>query len=234
MSITSMDANDLNYISTLHDNNLDLKNRELFLHSYVGCEGEEPGVDYRSAVNLQKNLRILENISSDPILIHMHLPGGDWADCLGMFDNIKACKSKIIILAYAKVESSSSVILQAADLRILMPNSHFLLHYGSISLDAEHKAATSNLRWNERESEKMLEIFTEKCINSPIAIEKKWKKMMIKKHIQSQLSNYSDWIMSSDEAVYYGFADGILGSTSYPTINSLKTKRRSRKTPNDY
>lgn len=227
------DISDLQNISGIHDINLDIKNREIFLHSYTGCDGEEPGVDYRSAVNLQKNLRILESINHTPILIHMHLPGGYWSDCLGIYDTIKQCQSKTIILAYAKVESSSSIILQAADLRVLMPNCHVLLHYGSISLDAEHKAATSNLRWNERESEKMLEIFTNKCVNSPIASEKNWKKMMIKKHIQSQLSNYSDWIMSSDEAVYYGFADSILGSKEYPTIDSLK-KRRRRKNNNDY
>lgn len=226
----NIDIPEIHNISNIHDINIDIKNREIFLHSYTSCEGEEPGVDYRAAINLQKNLRILELINKDPIIIHMHLPGGDWSDCLGIYDTIKNCQSKTIILAYAKVESSSSIILQAADLRVLMPNTHVLLHYGSISLDTEHKAATSNLRWSERESEKMLEIFTDKCLHSPIASEKNWKKMMIKKHIQSQLSNYSDWIMSSTEAVYYGFADGILGSSLYPTIDSLKkTKRRSRK-----
>lgn len=223
------DNNNLQHIATIHDINLDIPNREIFLHSYVGCEGEEPGVDYRSAVSLQKNLRILDNINHEPILIHMHLPGGDWSDCLGIYDTIKSCISKTTILGYAKVESSSSVILQAADCRVLMPNCHVLLHYGSISLDAEHKAATSNLKWNERESEKMLEIFTNKCIHSPIATEKHWKKAMIKKHIQSQLSNYSDWIISAEEAVYYGFADGLLGSDAYPTINSLKKRRRLKK-----
>jgi ATP-dependent protease ClpP protease subunit len=231
--MTNIDISDIQNISNIHEINVDIKNRELFLHSYMTCEGDEPGVDYRSAVNLQKNLRLLDNINHNPILIHMNIPGGYWSDCLGMYDTIKSCRSRTIILAYAKVESSSSVILQSADLRILMPNCHVLLHYGSISLDAEHKAATSNLRWSERESEKMLEIFTDKCIHSAIAIEKKWKKMMIKKHIQSQLSNYSDWIMSSDEAVYYGFADGVLGSDSYPTIHSLKKPNRRRKNVND-
>lgn len=233
MSNLNIDIADIHNLSNIHEVNLDIKNREIFLHSYLSCEGEEPGVDYRCAINLQKNLRILEQINNNPILIHMHLPGGDWSDCLGIYDTIKSCQSKTVILAYAKVESSSSIILQAADLRILMPNTHVLLHYGSISLDTEHKAATSNLRWSERESEKMLEIFTDKCVGSPISVEKKWKKMMVKKHIQSQLSNYSDWIMSANEAVYYGFADGILGSDLYPSISTLTRQKRRRKSTND-
>ena len=213
----------------IHDLNINIETREIFLHSFVSYEAEESGVDYRSAINLQKNLRILEKMNTKPILIHMHLPGGDWSDCLGMYDTIKSCQSKTIILAYAKVESSSSVILQAADTRILMPNCHVLVHYGSIYLDADHKAATSNLRWSERESDKMLDIFSEKCATSPIAKDKNWKKMMAKKHIQSQLSSYSDWIMSANDAVYYGFADGVLGSDAYPTISDLTKIRRRKK-----
>lgn len=214
-------------INQIHDLNLNIKSREIFLHSYEGGD-DEPGVDYRCAINLQKNLRILESMGTKPILIHMHLPGGDWSDCLGIFDAIQSCKSKTTILAYAKVESSSSIILQAADVRVLMPNCHVLLHYGSIYLDADHKAATSSLKWSERESEKMLELFAAKCAKSPIAKEKNWKKMMAKKHIQSQLSNYSDWIMTADDAVYYGFADGILGDNNYADVESLKKIRRPR------
>lgn len=216
-------------VHQIHDQGININSREIFLHSYINCDTEEQGVEYRSAIILEKNLRILESINNKPILIHMHLPGGDWSDGLAIYDTIKSCVSKTIILAYAKVESSSSIILQSADTRILMPNCHVLLHYGSIYLDADHKAATSSLRWSENESQKMLDIFAAKCENSQIAKEKNWKKMMARKHIQSQLSNYSDWIMPASEAVYYGFADGILGSKNYPDIPSLTKIRRTRK-----
>lgn len=214
---------DSDEIALLHNFNIDLKNREVFLHSYIG-DSEESGTDYRSAISLEKNLRYLDNTSLEPILIHMHLPGGDWQDCLGMFDCIKSTKSKVIILAYAKAESASSVLLQSADLRILLPNTNVLIHYGSISIDAEHSpAATSNIRWNEQESAKMIDIFTDRCMQSNIAKEKNWKRMMAKKHIQSQLASKYDWILTADEAVYYGFADGVLGTKKFPNIEYLKT-----------
>jgi len=211
-------------LQALHDNNIDTKNREIFLHSYIDSE-EESGVDYRSAVNFEKNIRYLNLISNDPILIHMHLPGGDWEDCMGIYDSIKFSKSKTIILAYAKVQSSSSTILQAPNLRILMPNVNMLIHYGSISLDSEHsKAAASSLRWNEKECDKMVDIFVDRCIEGSMAKEKNWKRMIAKKHIISQLANQCDWILTAEEAVQYNFADGILGSKKYPNIDSLKKK----------
>ena len=220
-----------NYIQLLHDCSIDVIHREIYLHSPTEQE-EESGINFTVAVKLQKNIRYLNLISNDPILIHMHLPGGVWEDCLGMFDTIKYSKSPITILAYAKVESASSVLLQAAHKRILMPNTHVLIHYGSLSIDNEHKAAMSSLEWSAKETDKMIDIFTEKCLDSPLAKDKNWKKMMIKKHILSQLANKSDWILDATEAIKYGFADGILGSKEYPTIDSLKRKKNATRIRN--
>lgn len=209
-------------LENIHSYNIDIENREIYLHSYIVEESDEVGVDYRSAIVFEKNLRYLNILSLEPIVVHMHLPGGDWQDCLGIYDAIKASKSKVAIVATAKVESSSTVLLQAADLRILSPNTNFLVHYGSISVDNEHKAALSMIHWSEKESEKMINIFTEKCIKSRIAKEKNWSKMVIRKHIVSQLATKRDWILNAEEAVYYGFADGILGSKKYPNIDYIK------------
>jgi ATP-dependent protease ClpP protease subunit len=210
-------------LNNIHNYNIDLVNREIYLHSFLS-DVEEGGVDYRSAVIFEKNLRYLNLLSLEPILVHMHLPGGEWQDCLGMYDAIKVSKAKVIILAYAKAESCSSVLLQAADLRILMPNTNVMIHYGSFSVDAEHsKAAAAGIQWNERECDKMVDVFTDRCMNSSICKEKNWKKRMAKKHIISQLANKCDWILTSEEALYYGFADGILGSKKFPNIDYLKT-----------
>lgn len=211
-------------VSLIHNYNIDPMNREIYLHSHISDSDEEGGVDYRAAVMFEKNLRYLNLISLEPILIHMHIPGGDWQDCLGMYDAIKSSKAKVIILAYAKAESSSSFLLQAADLRILLPNTNVLIHYGSFTLDGEHsKAAVSSVRWNENECDKMVDVFTDRCMDSSICKEKNWKKMMAKKHIVSQLANKCDWILTASEAVEYGFADGVLGTKKYPNIDFLKT-----------
>lgn len=219
---------DLDLLS-VHTYNVDTKNREIFLHSYISDYDEEPGVDYKSAVVFEKNMRYLNLMSNDPIVIHMHMPGGDWEDCLGIYDTIKHSKAKTIMLAYGKVQSASSVILQAPSIRVLMPNVTMMIHYGSISLDSEHsKAAASSLKWNERECDKMIDIFTERCMQGEMAKSKNWKKMMAKKHIQSQLANQCDWILTAEEAVNYNFADGILGTKPYISIDSLKSLKRNK------
>lgn len=210
-------------LNNIHNYNIDVDNRELYLHSYMSDNEDEPGVDYRSAITFEKNIRFLNSVSLEPILIHMHMPGGDWQDCLGIYDTLKYSKARTIILAYAKVESSSTVLMQGSDLRILMPNANFLIHYGSVSIDNEHKAALSMVQWSEKESEKMIDIFTDRCMNSKISKDKNWKKMIARKHIITQLATKRDWILTAEEAVEYGFADGILGSKKFPNIDYLKT-----------
>ena len=49
---------------------------------------------------------------------------------------------------------------------------------------------------------------------------------IIRKHIMSQLDNKSDWILNAEEAVYYGFADGVLGDRKFSTIDKLKNRKR--------
>lgn len=213
-------------INNIHSFGLDIKNREIFLHSYIDG-AEEGGVEYRVAVTFEKNIRYLNSLSNDMVLIHMHLPGGMWSDCLGIYDSIRYSKAKTIILAYGSVESASSVLLQSADLRILMPNTNLLIHYGSFSINEEHsKAVASSVQWNEQECDKMVDIFTDKCMASNIAKSKNWKRMMARKHIVSQLANKCDWILNANEAVEYGFADGVLGSKQFPSLEYLKSYKK--------
>jgi ATP-dependent protease ClpP protease subunit len=213
--------NQIEEVQLIHYHGIDIKNREIYLHSHFDGE-EEPGVEYRSSITFEKNIRYLNLLSSDPILIHMHLPGGDWEDCLSIYDTIISSKAKTTILAYTKVQSASSVIFQAATHRILMPNVNILIHYGSISIDDEHKAAMSSLKWSTQESVKMLDIFIDRWMQSPMSKDKKWKKPFIRKHIESQLANKTDWILTAEEAVYYGFADGILGDKKYLNMETIK------------
>ena len=214
-----------NNLNDIHNLCIDVRAREIYLHSSFDSE-EESGVEFRSALMFEKNIRYLNQLSNEPILVHMHLPGGDWQDCMGIMDTINASASKVFILAYGKVESASSILFQYADLRVLMPNTHMLIHYGSLSIDNDHKAAKSSFEWSEKESLKMINIFTDRCIDSPIAKERNWKKHIIRKHIMSQLDNKSDWILNAEEAVYYGFADGVLGDRKFSTIDKLKNRKR--------
>ena len=212
-----------NVIDDIHSQNIDVKNREIFLHGQHGSFDDDPGVEYRMATTFIKNIRHLDQIKNEPIIIHMHSLGGNWGDGMAIYDAIKLSRSHITIVVYGQAESMSSIILQAADNRIMMPNSYFMSHYGSSS-SAGNFLDTQN--WAKFESiilDTMLDIYVESCMKGKFFKEKYTDptESKVRTFIKKKLKD-GDWYLNSNEAVYYGFADGVLSTRKYRGISSLK------------
>ena len=194
-------------VHDVHEYSVNFDKREIFLHSWCSSE-EESGVDYKSAITLGKNLAILSSFSNSPITVHMQIVGGNWHDGMAIYNYIRSCINEVTIKGYGHVGSMSSIILQAADKRLISENCEFLVHFGSIGLEANSMAAKSMIDWNEKCNEKMLEIYASRCENSKGF---KGKDCTYRKnYIKKKIKDTQEWYMSSEEAVYYGLADGII------------------------
>lgn len=114
------------------DLNLDVKNRTIYMGSMMqDWEGGETGVDNFMAEYIVKAMHVLEGKSSSKeITIIMNNPGGDWFHGMAIYDSIRYSKCPVTIKVYGHAMSMGSIILQAGDKRILMPNSRFMIHYG--------------------------------------------------------------------------------------------------------
>lgn len=210
-------------MENLHLYNVDTKQREIYLHGQHGSFDEDPGVDYRMATSFIKNIRALDASKSDPILIHMHSLGGNWGDGIAIFDAIKLCRSHVTMLVYGQAESMSSIILQAADTRVMMPSSYFMSHYGSSDCSGSYLDAQNWAKFEQVILEHMLDIYTEKCVKGKFFKEhyKQVTSDKVKGYIRRKLRS-GDWYLNAHESVYYGFADAVITSKKYGSINSLK------------
>jgi ATP-dependent protease ClpP protease subunit len=133
--------------------------------------------------------------------------GGEWADGMAIYDSIILCKSYVTIISYGQAESMSSIILQAADNRLLTPNSYFMAHYGSTSLSCDYLNAINWMDFEKRLSNKMLEIYAKRCLDGEFFEGK--DENQVKKYLSTKLKS-GDWFLEPAEAVYYGFADGVV------------------------
>jgi len=141
----------------------------------------------------------------------MHSVGGEWSDGMGIFDAIQNAKSNTVIISYAQASSMSGVILQAADTRILMPDTHFMLHYGSIEVGGTSQAVDAAVRENNAENRRMLEIFANRCLEGPFFRRKRWGIKRVTDYIDHEMKTRGDWYLTAQEAVDLGFADGVMG-----------------------
>ena len=211
----------------VHSHNVNLNLRDIYLHSYYSKEDDgEPGVDYRQATTFIKNLQLLDQPPSKPILVHMHSVGGCWDNGMAMFNTIQFCESIVTILAYSQASSMSGILLQAAHpYRIMMPDCHFMVHHGSIALNDNSMAVRSAVDMNDKQMKRMLELFATNCQHGEFFKNRKSTTLKsVMAYIDKKIKDKSDWYMDAGEAVYFGFADHILGDGEYTTIKSLRTE----------
>jgi len=133
------------YIDNWFDLNVDEETRTIYMGS-VGKDYDEreTGVDNFMAEFFIKGMHILNSVSADPITIIMNNPGGDWYHGMAIFDSIKTSQSHCTIVVHGYAMSMGSIILQAADSRIMMPNSRFMIHYGT---DGTYNHAKISEKW---------------------------------------------------------------------------------------
>ena len=210
-------------IGEIHTYGTDAKNREVYLHGCHGTFEEDPGVEYRMATTFIKNIRSLDIINNQPIVVHMHSVGGNWSDGMAIYDAISLCRSHVAILTYGQAESMSSIILQAADLRVMMPNAYFMAHYGSSGYDGDYLSVQNASKFEQVMTDTMINIYAEKCIEGKFFREHYKSPTLdrVKGYLKRKLKS-GDWYLNAHEAVYYGFADGVIASRKYENINSLK------------
>lgn len=212
------------------DNNVDVNTRTLYMGSIDSTpDGDETGVDNFMTECFIKGLHILETKNSEPITILMNNPGGDWYHGMAIFDAIKNAKSYCTIKAYGYAMSMGSIILQAADHRILMPNSRFMIHNGTNSyIDMPLSLVKKWMREGERITYDMEEIYLKamldkeekeghgylaKTLSQILSTSKifsrkqETKKEELRLILKEMLS--FDTILTAEETVDLGFADEI-------------------------
>jgi ATP-dependent protease ClpP protease subunit len=202
--------------------------REMFLHGFYGDDNEEPGVEYRMATAFEKNIRTLDQENQNNILVHMHTIGGFWNDGMGIFNAIEFTRSPITIVAYAHARSMSSIILQAATNRVMMPDADFMIHFGYEGNEDHYLAFISGAEASKKAAIRMLRIYAKRCINGQ-HFRMRYKTLTEEKvmnFLQKKMQEKGDWWLDAEQAVYYGFADGVMGQPGYENFDKIRTKKK--------
>mgnify|MGYP003648343637 CR=1 FL=1 len=209
-------------LSNLHDYGIFMQSREIFLCSSAD---EDNGIDHKVAATFIKNLKLLESVNSDPITIHQYSIGGDQGAGFAIYDAIKNSDCKFIYICYGYAASMGSIIPQAVvgkGIRVTQPNCEWTIHEGSACFDGTTKQVISNAEALKRSRNMMYEIYNRACKGGSFFRGKTLEE--IKNVIKRRLNAKEDWIIYGDEAVKYGFADGVYGKGKYKSVEHIKDR----------
>lgn len=190
-------------IDKFHDYNLYVPQRTIYMGSEHVSEGDdfsESGCEAFMAERIIKNLLILDAQSGDPITIIMNNIGGDEYHCFAIYDAIKACRSHVTIKVFGHAMSAGSIILQAADTRIMAPTSRQMIHYGTWGI---HDHAKTSIKWaveGEKINGWMEQMYLEKIREKQTAHSLERLKKMLD----------HDTFLTAQESVDLGLADEVL------------------------
>lgn len=187
------------HIDTFFDSDIWIGGRTLFIGAQSALLASDSyGVDEISPLHTErilKGLAILESKPEEPIRIILNSPGGDVYQGLAIYDAIRRSPCYIEIIATGQCMSAASIILQAADKRILTKHCLVMVHDGEDSV-----AGTPNnvLKWakvGQKVNEMMYNIYAESTGRS----NNYWKKKC-----------QEDYILTADQAIEEKLADEII------------------------
>jgi ATP-dependent protease ClpP protease subunit len=168
-------------------------------------DGSESGVDYSMTEKAIKGITYLNTVSEKPMVIIMNNMGGDWYHSLAIYDIIKSSRCHITIVAVGYCCSAGSVILQAADLRVISPSCIFLIHDGTTELSDHTRNVETQAEQSKLDRKRMYEIYQDK-------MGKKDPKITIK---QIEKLCTIDKIYSPQETIDVGLADELLQDINF-------------------
>lgn len=214
------------HIESVHCYSLDVRDREIYISGESEStteHGVEPGVEFLMAEKLIKNIRVLANYNpKESILIHMKTCGGDWTEGMAIYDAIRLCPCPITILSYTHARSMSSIILQAADYRVLMPSSYFMYHWGTYS-DGGHLPAVKNrLAWATKYDDPlMIHAYADRMRKTG---KFKGKTLAtVQEYLEEQMNKHEDVFLTPIEAIKLGLADAIFDG-NWKALKSIRKK----------
>jgi ATP-dependent Clp endopeptidase proteolytic subunit ClpP len=192
-------------IDRFYDYDIHTETRTIYIGSVESdIEHGESGTDASMAERAIKALHILDSSAPNgdkPITIIMNNPGGDWYHGMAIYDAIKTCKNHVSVVVYGYAMSMGSIIFQAADKRIMSPNSKMMIHYGYNGFDGHSRTFLKVAEESKKIDQVMEDIYLER-------IKQKNPKFTVSK-LREMVDH--DTFLTAKEALDLGLIDEILG-----------------------
>jgi len=144
-------------------------------------------------------------------VIHLKTCGGLWEEGMAIYDAISLCPCVVTMLSYTHARSMSSIILQAADYRLLMPNSYMMLHNGDYAISGQWTAAYSRADFDKVTEQTMYDIYADRMAMTPKTQFYHHREGAML-HLRSQIPKRVDYFLRPADAIKLGLADAIYTS----------------------
>lgn len=132
------------------------------------------------------------------ITIVFQSPGGGVVEGMALWDFLLELRERghhLTTIARGYAASMAGILLQAGDERYIGRESWLLIHEASFGVIGSYGEVEDRVEWVKKVQERILDIFASRSNLSKTQIKRRWHR--------------KDWWLDSDDALKYGFVDGI-------------------------
>lgn len=177
------------------ENDVDITSRSIYIgRASSSASGEEIGPD--ALARLLQALIVLERKSTAPVTIYLNTEGGCLWNALAMCDIISDSALSVTIVGIGRVWSSGSIIMQAADYRVMSPNTTMLLHGGELSLSGHPLQGKAWVEAERRATHTVAGMYAERSSKDA-------------NYFKRVMNRAQDTILTAQEALELGLIDEI-------------------------
>lgn len=210
-------------ILEIHELGINSDDRTIYLEPKNECDE----IDSKMMFGFVKNIHYLDSLSYEPIIIWSSCIGGDVSYGFAIYDAIKLAKSPTIFISSGIAASMGTIVQQAATIRLITPNTNYLIHEGYIGLDdSEPKNAFSAIKSMKISVDKFYNIYKSRC--KDLGIFKGKSEKYIVNYIKKNIKSKGDWYLEPKEIMDLGFVDGILGENEHKNLKDIADSVYSR------
>lgn len=184
-------SNKQSSLDILLEHNFDIRARIIYLTEDITQE---------SANKFVKILMFLDK-TVGKINIILNTEGGDVSAGFAIYDSIKNCQNEVEIRVIGSAMSMGSIVLQAADKRIMTKNSRLMIHVGDMGVEGHFKNVKRAVAENEAMDKICVNIYLDKIQE----IKPEFKKSQVQKLMEF------DTYLSAEKCKELGLIDEIEG-----------------------
>jgi ATP-dependent protease ClpP protease subunit len=183
-------------------------------------------LEYNILGNIKKDKfpikTFLEGAGLQDVVFNIASEGGSIFEGLTMAGIISEYKGKSTAKGIGVVASAATVVMLAADKKVMTPNSFFMIHNSSAEVDGNAAKLEQTKELLEKVDEQMLSIYVAQLASKGKLIDGSFEKTRKK---VKEMMDAETWL-TSQEAKDMGFIDEIVENTSAMTMNPFENMQQ--------
>lgn len=215
-----------------HTHRVDREAFTIYVGSDPHLEGDwegspgEAGVEHHMADRFDLNLHVLSALDpKHPIKVMLASCGGLWEAGLQMAGAMLTCSNPITVIGTKHCRSMTSMIPLFADRFYLRPPAQYMIHHGTMVYEGDAGASWSTAVQEQADArDRMLRLYQARLKEQGRHSRKGSAGMRVM--LEEMMDKKADVFFTTDEAVDWGFADGVWLGASTPLASKPNTRRR--------